>query len=177
MVAGNKKGHLPQNPEELRSRLGLLGRCWLFLRTKHTNRPYLLDLAPQSLVEYADYILSKDVVGLRIGDKEMGRQERPTWSSVLKFEMECRKVAYKRVRTEGVTMAVALREVRHDPTHRQVHFTAEFLLELSQQLAVQRAPGPAAIDRAASGRHSREDDSKRKRGANKTEGKAARFDN
>ena len=50
-------------------------------------------------------------------------------------------------------------------------------MELSQQLAVQRAPRPAAIDRAASGRLSREDDSKRKWGANKFEAKTARFDN
>ena len=50
VVAGNKKGHIPHNSEGLRYRLGLLGRCWLLLRTKHTNRPYLLDLTPQSLV-------------------------------------------------------------------------------------------------------------------------------
>ena len=86
-----------------------------------------------------------------------------------KFEMECRKVVYKRVRTEGIMMAVALREVRQDPTHRQVHFTAEFLMELSQQLVVQKAPRPAAVERAASGRLSREDDSKRKWSSNKTD--------
>ena len=90
---------------------------------------------------------------------------------------ECGKDVYKRVRTEGVTMAVALREVRQDPTHRQVHFTAEFLRELSQQLVAQRARRPAATDRAAPGRVSREDDSKRKWGANKSEAKTARFHN
>ena len=68
-------------------------------------------------------------------DKERGRQERPTWSLVLKFEMECRKGVYERERTEGVPRAAAFREVRWDPTPRQVHFTAELLLELSQQLA------------------------------------------
>ena len=74
-------------------------------------------------------------------------------------------------------MAVAFREVQQDPNHRQVHFTAEFLMELSQQLVAQRVPRPAAIDRAAPGRLSREYDSKRKWGANKSEANTARLDN
>ena len=45
--------------------------------------------------------LSKDIAGLRIGDKEKGRQERPTWSLVLKFEMECRKWSMRELGQRG----------------------------------------------------------------------------
>ena len=69
----------PQNPTSRRSTRksirapGLSRWC--------TNRPYLLDLTPQSLVEHASHILSKDVAGLRIRNKERGRRERPKWSA------------------------------------------------------------------------------------------------
>ena len=53
-------------------------------------------------------------------------------------------------------------------THRQVHFTAVPWLKLSRQLVVQRVPRPEAVGRAASGKLSRGDDSKRKWGSSKS---------
>ena len=75
---GAQHGVMPQDPEELRVKLRIMGNAWLFLKTKHTNRAWLKDLDKDVWVSYADHLLGKKVYGLRDS-----KGEPPSWHCLL----------------------------------------------------------------------------------------------
>ena len=83
---GAKNGKPPKNSEELRSKMDLMSNCWLFLKTKHSNRPWLADLDDKVFTKYVNYLLGKEVWGLR-NKKGVG----PSWNMILNFDMVLRK--------------------------------------------------------------------------------------
>ena len=52
---------LPQNSEELRIRLGILGSAWVMCGMSQTRNPLLADFSPDLFAEYADYLLGEHV--------------------------------------------------------------------------------------------------------------------
>ena len=105
---GAKETKLPQNSEELRAKIKLLGNCWLFLKTKHTNRHWLADIEPATFQRYADYLVGKHVMGLR------GAHGGPLWSMILTYEYELRKQAYEWVLQDGIPIGQALSKAVKD---------------------------------------------------------------
>ena len=55
---------LPRNMEQLRFRIDLWGRSWIFAAALHTNRTELVNLAPPVFTNYGNHMLGKHVLGL-----------------------------------------------------------------------------------------------------------------
>ncbi len=47
MCKGSPTAKEPWYPEELRAKLKLIATCWMFLKLKHSNRPWLDDITPK----------------------------------------------------------------------------------------------------------------------------------
>ena len=61
---------LPKDPEELRSRVTLLGAAWQFVSYHQTSREYRVGLDPQLFQEYLAYLLGDFVFGLCAKDQD-----------------------------------------------------------------------------------------------------------
>jgi hypothetical protein len=94
------KASLPSTTEEFRTRLRLEANTWMFLATKFTNRPWLRDQTPNGWNDYAEFFLGKKCLLLPAC--------QPSWMTVLEYEFQCRKEAFRKVRDENVTLVFAL---------------------------------------------------------------------
>lgn len=103
-----KKGTAPVTTEELREKLTVMGNCWLFLKTKHSNRPWLKDLTHDTFRDYADYLLGARVYNMR--SNKGGKRVGPTWAMLLEYDYEMRKEVCDLV-LAGETMAQAFANV------------------------------------------------------------------
>jgi len=110
---GAKQGRNPTGTEEFRTKLAIMGNVWLFLKTKHSNRPWLADFNKDVFKDMADHILGETSWGLR--SHNSGIEVGPSWNMVLKYEHELRKKAAERV-GEGTTYKEAIKAVCEDST-------------------------------------------------------------
>jgi hypothetical protein len=114
---------LPQNPEQLRRRVVLMGTAWLFCGVKHTNRAWLKDLNPQLWQDLLDYLLGEHVYGLVAKDSAGRTLTTPGWHQVLEYEHAIRREACRRVAQARGTLAECLREAAKDPVTKERYFT------------------------------------------------------
>ena len=122
---GTRDGRMPTSPEHLRAKLRLVGNVWCFLRTRHTTTRWLKDITPRTFDLYADFILGKQVYGLRgAADTE------PPWSLILNYEYEMRKKAYDWVVSEGFTLQDALKTAMKDTELKNLHFLTPWTLKV-----------------------------------------------
>ena len=85
---------LPQNSEELRIRLGILGgAAWVMCGMSQTRNPLLADLSPDLFSEYADYLLGEHVWGLTAHAADGKVVGAPSWALLLSYEVEIRSKA------------------------------------------------------------------------------------
>ena len=126
---GVKDGSMPSNSEELRAKHKLIGNCWLFLKLRHTNRPWLSDVDERTFVLVSDYLLGKHVQGIVV-TASGGRTHHVPWPLVLSYELEVRRRAYDLV-CSGDTMGAALKKTMEDSSHRERYFLAPFTLGAS----------------------------------------------
>ena len=63
---GRITGALPTNSEELRVKLKVMGIAWGFVRLKYPTRPLLADLSDKLWLDYVDWLLGEDVMGLTV---------------------------------------------------------------------------------------------------------------
>lgn len=99
----------PTSPEQLRSRLHLLGVAIAMLAMRHTNRTYLQDMSPQTINQYLAYLLGDYVYNLVGRSSEGLTVMAPTWTQLLLYELEVRKKAWSMVaRGKEPTFASAL---------------------------------------------------------------------
>jgi hypothetical protein len=122
------KVSLPTNPEELRSRITLLGTAWIFVSSQQTHRPYLQDLNPRLFQEYLDYFLGDFVYGLCGRDGRGEPLASPSWSLVISYEHAVRSKAMSLVR-KGSTFADALRASWEDPLIKERFLNTPLALE------------------------------------------------
>ena len=126
------KGHLPEDPEQLRMKLRVECNVWLMMAAKFGNRRWLQGLTPQDFTKFVDYFLGKRVYSLEVPCTKDGGQAteplRPPWQVMLRYELECRKLAFRRVREEGSTLADALKFAISDAELRELHFVSPIAL-------------------------------------------------
>ena len=79
----------PTNPEALRLRHRRLGLAWDFVKSRHSARAWLPASSVNAFRKLSDFTLGSEVAGLHAAD---GHQ--PSWSLVLSFELDVRKLAY-----------------------------------------------------------------------------------
>ena len=93
-VRKTMKVSFPASPEEYRKRLRVEANVWLFLATKHTNRPWLSDLIPADFEKLAKHILGKKVAEFEIILRNGQKGPKVPWEVVLKYELEVRKMRF-----------------------------------------------------------------------------------
>ena len=124
---GSQTAKEPVDPEELRAKWKLIATCWMFLKLKHSNRPWLSDITPKKFQDSIDYILGRKVYGLR-GSGGGNVEVAPTWIMMLNYELEFRKKVYDLVVSDGKTMGVALDETCHDQNLVTMHLVTPMTL-------------------------------------------------
>ena len=112
---------LPRDPEELRARIGLLGRAWAFVAFAQPNCKYLQGNTPQIWNEYLDYLLGPHCYKLYARDAYGSISSTPPWNLVLSYELEVRRKMVE-IMARGVTIDQALDQARKDPIVKERHF-------------------------------------------------------
>jgi len=120
-----RKGHqqvpLPQNSEDLRRRIAILGITYTLARYKHGHRTWLQGAAPAIWTTHVEWILGEDIAGFRV--TVAGQAHCPAWSQVLHFEHEVRKEATRLMAYEGHSLASSFELCRRDTTLKERHFS------------------------------------------------------
>ena len=116
-------GRMPTNPEELRRRFKLMGRCFEFMRIKFPGKGYVAGLTESFWLDYCDFILGKDVYGRTATAGFGGMEIRPSWNIVLTFEYKIRREAMKQVNRKGIPIVTAIEQAMKCPLLAQRYFS------------------------------------------------------
>ncbi len=119
---------LPRDAEELRKRINLLGRGWMFVGAQQSSCVYLKDLSPQLFQDYLDYLLGPYVLQLAARDDNGNVSSSPPWKLVLSYEHEIRRKAMRMVE-KGSMLKDALREAWNDPLTKERFFTTPLAMQ------------------------------------------------
>ena len=111
----------PASGEELRHRLKIVSHAFLMCQLKYPQRTIFQDLTPQDFLQYADYLLSEQVMGLKAEDEDGNKVSSPTLKLVLSYEHQIRKETIKQVNT-GVKLQEALLKARKDVVIKERYF-------------------------------------------------------
>ena len=138
------KVKLPQDSEELRHRLGVLGITYCVARLRHPTRNWLETSTPALFADHAAFILGKDVHKSVV--KVNGVEHRPPWTLVLSYELEVRKAAIELVCYDSLNLAAALKKVYGDTEHRQRHFLTPCMASVVTATSTQDGYGKASAN-------------------------------
>ena len=119
---------LPSGPEQLREKITLLGTAWLFMGTKHAQRPYFQDLSPQVFNEYLDYLLGEFCFKLVAKDFMGTEVSSPRWAQLLQYEHAIRVQAMKYIMA-GNDFTKSLRMAWTDPVVKERYFTTPVAMQ------------------------------------------------
>ena len=129
----------PRDPEELRLRHRVLGNAWFFTKFKHGQRAWLQDFSPSVLPAFSDYLLGKSVHGLRFRGYN-GREEGPSWHTILSFEYEVRKWVYQQVVDKGVSLKSAFESAEENADLRDRFLVTPLALDSSARTSLSVGP-------------------------------------
>jgi hypothetical protein len=113
----------PENPEQLRKRLELMGTALMMLATRHTNKQGLQGITPQMMHTYCAYLLGEFVWEMVAKDPEGHTVAVPNWPLVLSYERAIRKKAYKLMYDSTSTFPVCLVSACNDTTTKERFFS------------------------------------------------------
>ena len=133
---------LPDNPEQLRRRLGIWGAAWIFVAGVHTTRPFLKDLEPQDFTDYVEYLLGKDVMK-HIAEVDGVAPTGQYWELILKYDHSLRKEMMELVMT-GTPLKTALKQATESAIVKERNFTTPLARLESKLRAPARGPHPPA---------------------------------
>ena len=148
---GKVTGSLPTNSEELRLRIRVMGIAWEFLRIRYPMRPVLTGLGNQVWQDYVDWLLSEDVFGLEVALDSEGIRFKPTWNTLLAFELEVRRRAFHLANTQGSTMRDAIVAAMKDQGIMNRYFITPTSLQAGAAAARQTAASSGGSKRPAPG--------------------------
>lgn len=112
---------LPTNPEQLRKRITIMGTAWMMVGTAHSTRGYLKGITPQIFVNYCDYLLGEDVMGL-ITELDGVAVTGDYWDLLLKYEQAIRKDMIDRM-GGGLELPAALKAAMESGVLKERKFT------------------------------------------------------
>ena len=119
---GSSSIPLPTNAEGLRLRHRRIGLAWTFVASRHTNRRWLAGVSVEDYRQLSDYVLGARVADLSTKSPSGEIVGRITWSQVLDYDHEVRKLAYELVRTgAAATISEGLKAAMKDAETRQLH--------------------------------------------------------
>ena len=121
--AGEVKGSLPSKPEELRRAFKLMSTCWDFVRLKVPGKAYLKDHSAAMWDEHVDWLLGEEIYDFEVKDANKMTIFKPPWHQVLEIDYHVRRLAFKWVNRDGMSIKAALKAARHDEKTLRNHFT------------------------------------------------------
>ena len=113
----------PNNPEQLRKRICLMGTGLMMLGMRHTNRKELQGLSPQVFQAYLNYLLGDYVWMLVAKDPEGHTVSCPSWLQLLSYEYQIRKKTYAMMQAGKGSFAECLPAAWNDPIVKERFFT------------------------------------------------------
>ena len=99
-----------------------MGIAWEFIRLRFLGKPFLLGLDAHTWSDHVEWPLGDEVYGMSVKDHLGEVVFRPAWHTLLSFELESRKAAYKLVNVKGNSLVQALGDIRKDVGLLQKHF-------------------------------------------------------
>ena len=133
----------PRSSEELRQRIKVMGIAWEFIRLRFPTKPFLVGLDAYTWTDHVEWLLGDEVYGMSVKDHLGEVIFRPAWHTLLTFELESRKAAYKLVNIKGSTLVQALVDTRKDTGLLQRHFITPTAMAVGAD-AARAASGSAA---------------------------------
>jgi len=143
VVKGKRTAPLPTGPEQYRAVMKVMAMHWEMVHLKGAGRAILRDYTVQVFERHVDYILGDEC--FLIGEANPTMACGPTWDLLMKYELEVRKLAIRRVNEGGATLAEAMTAARQSIEHR----TSYFITPLAMPNARIAAPRPAFEQRGA----------------------------
>lgn len=130
----------PENPEQLRRRLELMGVGLMMLATRHTNRANLQGITPQVMQSYAAYLLGEHVWEMVARDANGLTVAAPNWPLLIAYELSIRKKAYRLLADTQHSFAECLKLAWLDPSVKERNFTTPLALGASSTGLRRKAP-------------------------------------
>ena len=141
---GHAEAKMPTSPEELRARLKIWGHKWCMLRLKHSHRSNLKTAMPQRFVEYTDYLLGDDILGLEARNDRHEVVARPSLMQVMSYDYRVRKKFVDHLNI-GMDVAAALKKAMDDPVVKERYFTTPTAAAALAPPTRERSRSPARL--------------------------------
>jgi hypothetical protein len=136
----------PNNPEQLRRRIKVLGIGLMMLGLRHSNKQFLQGLSPQTFEDFLTYLLSDQCFYMSGKSAEGYSISGPSWAQLLVYEFQVRRKAWSLVQA-GSNFGNALREACKDPCTRERFLVTPLALSTSGS---KRSWGDSAVSSGAS---------------------------
>ena len=111
---------LPTTTEELRSRMKTLAITFTIAGYKHANRLWIRTSTLAVWADYVEYLLSDKIAAYQL-DQE-GISIRASWSTVLSYDFNMRKLACRKILYDGFDFEAALTFARDDLACKEQYF-------------------------------------------------------
>jgi len=120
VVKGKRTAPLPLGPEQFRAVMRVMALHWEMVQLKGAGRSVLKDYSIAVFEKHVEYILGDEC--LLIGEANPTMSCTPSWDLLMKYELEIRKLAVRKVNEGGATLAEGMAFARNSVEHRTSYF-------------------------------------------------------
>ena len=107
------RSQMPATSEQLRHKYRLLAVHWGMICARYPNKGWAARYHPSVFRDHVDWLLGDDAADMRAAAPEGKDSIKPTWQIILRYELEIRKEATRRINMCGNTLSDALGLARH----------------------------------------------------------------
>jgi hypothetical protein len=122
------KGSIHAGTESLRAAFRVIDHARLMARLQCPSKGFLLGYSSVIWAEYVEFLLGDDVHNCTAENEYGAVIARPSWGTLLRYDLECRKSAFKRMSRLGVSLQEALKEATTDPLIRYKYLITPAML-------------------------------------------------
>jgi len=145
VVKGKRTAPLPLGPEQFRAVMRVMALHWEMVHLKGAGRAVLKDYSTAVFEKHVEYILGDEC--LLIGEANPTMSCTPSWELLMKYELEIRKLAVRKVNEGGSTLAEGMDFARNSVEHRTSYFITPLAMPGARAAAPRSAPFPAQDSR------------------------------
>jgi len=120
VIKGKRTAPLPTGPESFRAVMRVMALHWEMVHLKGAGRAVLKDYSTDVFAKHVEYVLGDEC--LLIGEANPTMSCTPSWDLLMKYEMEIRKLAVRKVNEGGFTLAEGMAFARTSVEHRTSYF-------------------------------------------------------
>jgi len=120
VIKGKRTAPLPTGPEQFRAVMRVMALHWEMVHLKGAGRAVLKDYSTAVFEKHVEYILGDEC--LLIGEANPTMSCTPSWELLMKYELEIRKLAVRKVNEGGTTLAEGMAFARTSVEHRTSYF-------------------------------------------------------